>query len=142
MDTPTIDMSSLARFIEAIDLLRERTGNQELQSQTILVFAYTAYRHPNEVPFQEAEKTLGLTQTSTSRNALYLSTGLQRQNQTNPKLTDTVGGYGLISVRTDPYYAKRKLISLTGKGIRLATELCRVLEAGKRRIDVGSATKL
>lgn len=124
---PTTNPMELSRFIRALAVLREETGNTEIQAQTMMILAYVAYRHPNEVPFQEAEKVLGLTQTSTSRNAKYLSDGLKRPNQTNPKKTDKVGGYGLVTVKEDPYYVKRKLLTLTAEGLRIASLVGRVL---------------
>ena len=126
-----MDATALVRFIEGLQLLREATGNSEMQAQTMMMLAYVAYRHPNEVPYQEAEKQLGLSQTSTSRNAKYLSDGFQRPNQTDARKTDTIGGYGYVSVREDPYYVKRKLISMTPAGLKVAERLCRVLAGAK-----------
>lgn len=63
------------RLLEALRHLRESTGNNELPVQTVMTFAFIASRHPTEVPLGEIEQRLGFTQTTASRNVMYLSRG-------------------------------------------------------------------
>ena len=77
----SFNSSQLSRFLSLLGVLRDATGNAELQMQTMATFAFLALRHPNEVPIGEIEKTLGLTQTSTSRNVAYLAKGSARGHE-------------------------------------------------------------
>lgn len=109
----SLNTQSLSRFLEVLRTLRDATGNSEMQMQTMATFTFIALRHPNEVPLGEIEKTLGLTQTSTSRNVAYLARGDAREH----------GGYKLVEVFEDQFYRRRKLCKLTKKGEELASKL-------------------
>src|SRR5574337_412718 len=50
---------SLQRLLDCFSILRDSTGNPELQMQTAVLFCYIAARHPNEVPQGEASQRLG-----------------------------------------------------------------------------------
>jgi DNA-binding MarR family transcriptional regulator len=113
----TINLTSLSRFVEALKVLRDATGNQELQMQTMLAFTFIATRHPNEVPIGELEKTLGFTQSTASRNVGYLARGAARNEE----------GYKLVEVFVDEFYQRRKLSKLTPKGVKVAERLSAAL---------------
>jgi DNA-binding MarR family transcriptional regulator len=111
-------MLTLLRILKDATVTKERPeGNSELQMQTIATFAFIASRHPNEVSYGEAEKVLGLNQTTVSRNMMYLSSGSIRGH----------GGYDLVEVFEDQFYRRRKLCKLTPKGIKVATKLAAAL---------------
>jgi DNA-binding MarR family transcriptional regulator len=112
--------SAFSRLQEALRILRDATDNPELQMQAVATFAYIAWRHPTEVPLGEIEKTLGLAQTTTSRNTSYLAKGDARGH----------GGYELIEVSVDPFYLRRKLCKLTPKGVKVASNLADVMGPG------------
>jgi len=108
--------------MEALRILREATGNAELQMQTMVTFVYIAQRHPNEVPSGEIEKLLGIAQTTVSRNLQYLGKG-----QRDAKGNVVLGGYKLIETAEDPFYRKRKLSKLTTKGEGVAAKIAAAL---------------
>jgi DNA-binding MarR family transcriptional regulator len=114
-----IDLKAVNAVMAAIDLLREATGNKELQAQTMLTFLHIAKRHPNEVAMGEIEDALGLSQTGNSRNVRYLAKGVTRSDGSE----DVMGGYKLITIEEDPHYRKRKLCKLTAKGLDLAERI-------------------
>lgn len=72
---------------------------------------------PVGVSLGEAEKLLGLTQTTASRNYGYLGRG----NVKKPH------GYRLIEVYEDPFYRRRKLARLTAKGVTTANGIAKAL---------------
>lgn len=117
MPTHSLNSASLSRLLEALRLLRDFTGNAELQLPAMAVFVYVSMRHPTEVPYGEIEKTLNLGQTSVSRNTAYLAKGDARGH----------GGYKLIDIYEDEFYRRRKLCKLTKKGEELAAKMSALL---------------
>lgn len=107
-----IDQAAMSRMSRALAKLQEATGKADLQAQTVQTFLYVTYRHPNQVPMREVEQFLGLSQSASNRNTHYLAEGAMG-----------MGGYGLVKVEEDPYYRKRKLITLTTTGEKLASEM-------------------
>jgi DNA-binding MarR family transcriptional regulator len=112
-----INQAAVVRGMELLKTFKAATGNDELQMQAMAVFLYVAYRHPNPVPQVEIEKNVGLTQTTTSRNVGYWAKGAAKMEK----------GYGMFAVEEDPYYRKRKLITLTPKGQALAGKVSSTL---------------
>lgn len=112
-----LNTQPLVRLTEALKVLRDATGNPELQLQTVATYLFIAGRHPTEVPMGEVEARLGLTQTSTSRNIGYLAKGAGKRSS----------GYRLITVEEDPFYRKRKLCRLSDKGLKVAAAISAVL---------------
>jgi DNA-binding MarR family transcriptional regulator len=104
-------------MMEAMKLLREATDNPELQMHTANTFLYVAYRHPTPVPMVEIERTVGMGQTTNSRNIGYWARGAGKREK----------GWGMFKVEADPFYAKRKLVTLTQKGEALAARLSKAL---------------
>jgi hypothetical protein len=113
---------TLNRMMNALRVLREATDNPELPVQTMQFFFYVAVRYPNEVPYGEVEKILGMSQASTSRNAAYLARGIPNRGHK---------GYGMVEVFEDPFYTKRKLIRLTAKGLTVAQQVTSALNKDK-----------
>lgn len=111
-----LNTAPLVRMLNAVQVIKENTGNPEIQAQAIQAFLLIAARHPTEIAMGEVEQRLNLTQTTTSRNLGYLSKGVTRSS-------DRQAGLGLIKVEEDPYYRKRKMCSLTPKGEKLAHTL-------------------
>jgi len=115
--TKPIDTLAMHRLLSCLKILREATGNAELQMQTVTMFLYIASRHPNEVPQGEIERVLGMVQTTVSRNCAYLARGSSTGH----------GGYKLIEVFEDIDYRKRKLVKLTPKGEEVARKIAEVM---------------
>jgi DNA-binding MarR family transcriptional regulator len=120
-----VNTMPLHRMMEALRVLQKATvtkaepeGNADLQMQAMKAFLFVATRHPNEVSLGEAEKLLGMTQTTASRNFGYLAKGNAKK----------AVGYGLIEVYEDNFYRRRKLAKLTDKGERVANELAKALQ--------------
>lgn len=117
---------------------KDVSGNAEMQMQTMLTFLYVAYRHPNPVPMLEVEKAFNFSQTTNSRNigywamtereveqaAKHRAKGDAEAGKAAIKKTD---GAGMFQLETDQYYRKRKLITLTDKGVAFAAKLSSVL---------------
>jgi hypothetical protein len=112
-----INHAALSRMMEATKLLRDATDNAELQMHTINTFLYVACRHPNPVPMVEIERSLGLSQTTNSRNVGYWTRGAGKREK----------GWGMFKVEADPFYVKRKLVGLSVKGETLAARLSQAL---------------
>src|SRR5574337_2012557 len=115
--TERLNTYSLQRLLDCFSILRDATGNQELQMQTAVLFVFIASRYPNEIPQGEAAQRLNMEQTTTSRNFAYLAKGSY----------SGLGGYKLIEVFEDPFYRRRKLCKLTPKGLEVAQRLVQAL---------------
>jgi DNA-binding MarR family transcriptional regulator len=89
---------------EALEAIRDFTGNTEIPTQTVLVFLHIALR--KECAMADLEKLVGISQTGVSRNVSRLAQGL---SQVEP-------GQKLIEAFEDPAYRRRKLVKLTKKG--------------------------
>jgi DNA-binding MarR family transcriptional regulator len=111
---------ALARMIEAMKILKDATRSRaedekasDMAAHTAMTFLYVAYRHPAPVPMVEIERTLGLLQTTNSRNIGYWAKGAAKREQ----------GWDMLKVESDPFYLKRKLVTLTAKGEALAARI-------------------
>lgn len=106
--TTVVNPLALGRVSKAINLLCDAGGSKELQAQMMQSFLCVALRSPNEIPMLEVEEFSGVSQASTSRNLNILA------------------ARGLVTLRVDEEYARRKLVALTSKGALLAN---RILDA-------------
>jgi DNA-binding MarR family transcriptional regulator len=94
-------------MVEALEAIKEFTGNSEIPAQTVLTFLHISLR--SEVPMADLIKLTGVSQASVSRNVARLAQGL----------TPDKPGAGLIEVYEDPYFRSRKLARLTSRGRKL-----------------------
>jgi DNA-binding MarR family transcriptional regulator len=100
--------SNLLRITtEVLQAVRDYTGNNDIQSQTVLVFLHVALRR--EVAMSELQKLVGISQASVSRNVAKHSIGLSVHEK----------GQNLVEAFEDPAYRVRKLVRISEKGLKL-----------------------
>jgi hypothetical protein len=109
----------------------------------MLTFLYVAYRHPNPVPMREVETHFGFSQTTNSRNIGYwamseaevVAAARKRAGgdfAAGKAAVKQPEGAEMFHVEVDPHYLKRKLITLTPKGVRFAAAISQVLRPARR----------
>ena len=103
---------ALTVVANALIAFKEFTGDADVQVQAIQTFLKIATGASPSV--QDIARTIGLNQSTASRNIKKLSTG--------PRAKE---GYGLITVELDPYDSRRRLIKLSTRG----HELVRFIES-------------
>lgn len=106
-------------ILELYDLFKPLDKNMPVQRMGMLL----AIALEKRITMGELAKKLKISQSTVWRNVAILSDKGWTSN-TNVKPTN---GLGLISIRTDPDFPRRKIISLTSKGKRLAEEISQVL---------------
>lgn len=102
---------SITVMIQLLSTMQKFVETADVPLQQLLTFAHVADRQ--EMPMADLAVLTGVTQSSVSRNVARLGQGM----------SPTEAGYGLLSAFEDPYYRKRKLVSLTPRGKELAKEL-------------------
>jgi DNA-binding MarR family transcriptional regulator len=101
--------SPLMRMYEAVQMFREL--DSEIQAQAMSLFLCVA-ENPG-ITMQKAAKLLAVSQSSISRNAMLLSR-LRR---------DRKPGLELLETRDNPDNLREKMMELTPKGKRLASQI-------------------
>ncbi|ARO87963.1 MarR family transcriptional regulator [Nitrosospira lacus] len=99
----SIAMTALS---SALSAFKEFTGDPDVQVQAIQTFLKVATTSNPSV--DNIARTIGLSQSTASRNVLKLSAGPRAQD-----------GYGLITVELDPYDGRKRIIKLSARGHEL-----------------------
>jgi DNA-binding MarR family transcriptional regulator len=90
---------------EALEAIRDFTGNTEIPTQTVLVFLHIALR--KECAMADLEKLVGISQTGVSRNVSRLAQGLSQVEPGQKLIKLTKKGellLDLIEQRCGKYY--------------------------------------
>lgn len=96
---------------QLLTTLQKEMGQSDIPLQQLLTFTHVA--NVTEMPMADLANLTGVAQSSVSRNVARLG----------PGMTPSEPGYGLLTAYEDPYYRKRKLVSLTPRGKELAKQL-------------------
>lgn len=106
-----IERKAFRRMIQAVKLFREL--RDDMPSQAISTFLVVAASPSGSIQMSDLSDRLDMTQSSTSRNVALLSAIDRRKNP----------GFGLLKWELDPVDFRKKVVSLTPKGQRLAARL-------------------
>lgn len=104
-------MKALDTSIAVMTKIAEYTNNPKMPMQQITMLLHVMAR--KEVSMSDLMNLMAVEQSSVSRNAAILGQG---QNPREP-------GYGLVKAYEDPFYRRRKLVSLTPRGEALKAEI-------------------
>lgn len=102
----------LSTISDALVAFKEFTGDQDVQVQAIQTFLKVATSASPTI--DDIAKTIGLNQSTASRNVKKLAVGPYQQP-----------GYGLITIELDMYDQRRRILKLSARG----HELVRFLES-------------
>lgn len=102
--------------------LLQKHFHDNVEAQTVMFFLHVASQSET-VDLTNIGKALGLTKAAASRNYYRLSVGLRGTE-----------GLDLIESQDDPMDYRRKLITLTGKGVQVAQELVDYVMGSMERI--------
>lgn len=102
----------------ALSLWFDVMGTLDVPMQAAAIFCMVAARYPKEVPQAEVVAQVQLSEAAISRNLSLLAGGRSA----------TLPGPGLLVSREDPEYRRRRMISLTPKGVQFAKELAHRIE--------------
>lgn len=97
--------------LKMIGKFSEYIGKGDVEMQALATF-WTVAERGGEMPMMELQDTLGLSQSSVSRNVTLLSIG-----------SIAAPGPRLLEAFDDPGYRRRKIVQITPRGRKLADEL-------------------
>lgn len=97
---------ALNTLSSALQAFKDFTKDHDVQVQAIQTFLKVATSVNPSI--DDIARTIGLNQSTASRNVLKLAVGPRAQE-----------GYGLITVELDPYDHRRRLIKLSARGHEL-----------------------
>ncbi len=98
-------------LLKGQEIVAKTVGRGNIEMQTLSTFFYIAAQG-KDIPMQDLEDALGVSQAAVSRNVTLLSIGGARLPAPN-----------LIEAFEDPEYRRRKYVRLTPKGRKLADQL-------------------
>ncbi len=104
-------MKAIDVSMKVLELVTEYTKNPKMPLQQVIMLLQVINR--GEATMDELMKAAGIAQSAVSRNVALLGPGV------NPKEP----GYRLIEAAEDPYYRRRKLVTLTPLGQALKADL-------------------
>lgn len=108
----TEDVSRLLVVIEEF-----RNLDAEMQTQSVAIFLKIASHHA-PIKMADIANSLGLAQSSVSRNVAYLGDWNRHKQD----------GHKLVEAYEDPSERRRKLVKLTKKGEKFASKISQLLE--------------
>lgn len=102
----------LGSVIEAIKVLNDEAGRNDIGSQTILTFLIIAQAGNSGLPQSQLLKLTGMTQAGVSRNLSRLGQGSPRDE-----------GLRLVESHEDPMNRRHKVVSLTSEGRKVLEKI-------------------
>ncbi len=112
-----IDRKRLYRLVRLMEAVR--TVHPEMPAQMVSTFLWAAIQP--RITMRELAERVGVSQSSMSRNVAALSPdGVVRAGAVYRE------GFGLVVTEDDPNDLRRKIVTLTARGTRLATQISEV----------------
>lgn len=108
-------MANIAAMTAALDVFAAEVKTTDVPLTQLLTFLHVAMR--GELPLTDLEKLTGVVQSSVSRNVARMG----------PGATPAAPGLGLMETYEDPWYRRRKLVRITERGRKLASDIEKAL---------------